>query len=337
MTALVALVVLILGCITPLVGQGSDASGHPVSEFRLSSSIFRHIEKVIEVAPGVLVVLDADRPFWIPERKLYTINVKANQVKELKLSLAQGASPILLIDIATSGSPNEFLVSDIGGHRLFRFDLNGKQMWSKWLQNPGIAPHGITMSGDLKSVNVGACKPVKYFVDDGCTLLHEYSLPDGNYIGGTIETDPIAVQNKLLALETYRLDSIERKGLLFADSAVRKLFVRDASGKKIRTFDIKSNILKPIPLQNPAAGVPNWSSQYTMMAVLSTKSGHTAVFRGPKPMEDLVFVVNPLTGKQIVTDRTVAGNVVGRSLDRKYLFICRREPGSLILSATVIQ
>jgi len=149
------------------------------------------------------------------------------------------------------GATGNIWVADVIG-RVTLFNQDGQVLGTRLIQNPKYNVFGLALDEARGAIYLTGCLPKQFYLDLGCNLVHQYSLPDMHYQRSFLDTDPEAVEKHLLSLEDYHID-IDTPGRIWAvDAPVLKLFRIDPATTRTQSFPLNSRVATAV-----AAIAPN--------------------------------------------------------------------------------
>lgn len=216
----------------------------------------------------------------------------------------------------------EVWVADVVG-RLSFFDMRGKLLGTKLIQNPGFQVDGLALDEGRGVFYLSGCLPKAVYLDSGCRLVHQYRLSDKTYVRSFLETDPEVLQKSLFGLQDSLL-SLDDQGRIYAvDKPVFKLSRIDPSTGKVQAFPIRSRQVKPVPaVKDPAAARAVYQHSFLIHRVLAVGPHVLVSIRRPGQGGFLLQVFTQ-AGQQVGMDLEVPGALVGKTPQGDLLFASR--------------
>lgn len=285
------------------------------------------VDQVVERA-GSLVVRDAD--YWQEEKQL--IEVYAPGGERLGVVGRFGRSPgqyfrLKDLEVASDGT---LWVADVIS-RVTLFDPAGELQRTLLIQRPGYQVHDLLLDERRGYFYLSGCLPTRTYLDLGCLLLHQYRLSDRRYVRSFVETDPEAIEKRLLPLQDVVLALDPRGRVFVADAPVFKVVrVEPQSGESVE-FRVRSQIARPAAALDPRAA-PEVSQQRFGEAYLIDRlavSGSCLVvsIRRPAGAGHLLTILDAESGEPLAVDRPSPGRLVGHRSGGGLLFVDRK-PGA---------
>lgn len=220
----------------------------------------------------------------------------------------------------------EVWVADIVG-RLSFFDLQGKILGTRLIQNPGFQVDGLALDEARGYFYLSGCLPKAVYLDGGCRLVHQFRLADKTYIRSFLETDPEVLEKGLFGLQDSLLSLDDQGRIYAADKPVFKLSRVDPSTGEVRVFPIRSRQVKPVPVvRDPAAARSVYRSSFLVHRVLASGPYVVVSIRRPAQKGFLLEVFTQ-AGEQVGTDLEVPGTLVGKTRQGDLLFAGRTQRG----------
>lgn len=224
------------------------------------------------------------------------------------------------------GRDGAIWAADIAG-RLSRFSQDGKLLNTRLIQKPAFRVYGLCLDEPRGVFYLTGCVAKAFYLDDGCRLVHQYSLHDGAYQRSWLQTDPEAIQKRLLALEDYHVDAEENGFLWAADGPIRKVFRIDPWSGSVQQVRFRSRIIPPVPALNPKQIddiMPIYENTFLIDRLLVC-GGFVVVSVSRRRSSTSVLQVFNTKGLQVGSDLRSPGRLVGRSRSGT-LFFARKVP-----------
>lgn len=206
--------------------------------------------------------------------------------------------------------------------KVIRYSLQGRPLSTTLIQNPGFEPQAIAFVPRRKAFYLAGCQPLHYYLDLGCSLLHEYSVAGRAFQRSFLPTAPVAVRDHLFPLENYFLAAGQNGDLFFADGPVFELDRLNPRTGSIKRFPIRSNRARPpeslLTGQQAAYYERKYSDSCLIQALFAAGRVVLVQLRVPAAHEDLLEAFLE-SGRQIATDLLSPGRLVGTD-EENFLF-----------------
>lgn len=274
------------------------------------------IDQVVPLPSGGFLVRDAD---LLNEhtQALEVYDASGRFVRKIGGFGPRPGSYQALKSIAVSGGT--IWVADLIG-RLSFFDLQGKLLGTKLIQQPGYQVEGIALDEARGRAYLSGCLPTHVYLDRGCKVVHQYDLKNTKYLRSFLDNDPQIQERNTLAFSDNSLD-VDPQGIVWTvDAPVLKLVRVDPRSAKTQAFPIRSNTAKPIAKVEAGSDINGiYDNSYLVERVL-VAGGHAVVsIRGPKGSSGLLAVFDA-HGRQVATDIKPPGKLVGKTREGRLLF-----------------
>jgi hypothetical protein len=227
-----------------------------------------------------------------------------------------------LKEIAFSYQHNVVWIVDMLG-RISRFSLSGKFLDSVLIQKPGFHPYGIALDEEQGRYYLTGCVALKFYLSDGCRMVHEYEIATDKYVRSLAENDPDAVKRQYFSIEDYQLTAAS-SGLYAIDAPMRK-FWKIVPNRGVEAFPILGKQLggdiPELDPRKPAAEIAR--GQYLFENVFA--DDHVVILSaGVKGGNKYLLEVFTANGKPIAQDVDAPGRLIGKSKHRTLWFGERR-------------
>jgi hypothetical protein len=281
------------------------------------------VDQVVPLPSGGFLVRDAD---LLNEhtQALEVYDASGRFIRKIGGFGPRPGSYQALKSIAVSGST--IWVADLIG-RLSFFDLQGKLLGTKLIQQPGYQVEGIVLDEARGHAYLSGCLPTHVYLDRGCKVVHQYSLQDKRYLRSFLDNDPQLQERNTIAFSDNSLD-VDPQGMIWVvDAPVFKLLRVDPRTAKTQGFPIRSTTARPIAKVEAGSNTQAiYESSYLLDRVL-VAGGHTVVsIRVPKGGSGLLEVFDA-NGRQVATDLKPPGKLVGKTRDGRLLFVSALKGG----------
>ncbi len=206
--------------------------------------------------------------------------------------------------------------------KVIRYSLQGRPLSTTLIQNPGFEPQAIALVPRRRVFYLAGCQPLHYYLDLGCSLLHEYSIAGRAFQRSFLPTAPVAVRDHLFPLENYFLAAGQNGDLFFADGPVFELDRLNPRTGSIRRFPIRSSRAQPPgPLltgQQAAYYERRYREACLIQALFAAGRVVLVQLRVPAEHEGCLEAFLG-SGRQIATDLLSPGRLVGTD-EENFLF-----------------
>jgi hypothetical protein len=314
----------------PVTGAGRVELRH-VRDLPLQKTEGR-VDQVVERA-GSLVVRDSD--YWQEEQQV--IEVYATDGERQGVIGRFGRSPgqyfrLKDLEVASDGT---LWVADVLS-RITTFDPAGKLQKTLLVQRPGYQVHDLVLDERRGYFYVGGCLPTQTYLDLGCLLLHQYRLRDRRYIRSFVETDPEALEKRLLALQDVVLALDSRGRVFVADAPIFKVIRLEPKSGESVVLPLTSRIVRPAPALDPRAAPEVARKRFSeafLIDRLAISGGCLVVsIRRPADTGHLLTVIDAESGESLLVDHPAPGRLVGERGGDGLLFVDRKPGESYRLS-----
>jgi len=223
-----------------------------------------------------------------------------------------------LKEIAFSYQHNVVWVVDMLG-RISRFNLSGKFLDSVLIQKPGFHPYGIALNEDQGRYYLTGCVALKFYLNDGCKMVHEYDSSTDKYLRSLAENDPDAVKREYFSVEDYQLTAAP-SGLYAVDAPMRK-FWKIVPNRGIEAFPVLGKQLGgDIPELDPRKPAAEIARGQYLFENIFADDRLVIISAGVKGGGKYLLEVLSANGKPIALDVNSPGRLIGKSRYRTLWF-----------------
>ncbi len=206
--------------------------------------------------------------------------------------------------------------------KVIRYSLQGRGLSTTLIQNPGFEPKAIALVPRRRVFYLAGCQPLHYYLDLGCSLLHEYSIAGRAFQRSFLPTASVAIRDHLFPLENYFLATGQNGDLYFADGPVFELAQLNPRTGSIKRFPIRSNRARPpeaiLTGQQAAYYERKYGDACLIQALFAAGRVVLVQLHVPAEHEDLLEAFLD-SGRQIATDLPSPGRLVGTD-EENFLF-----------------
>jgi hypothetical protein len=267
------------------------------------------VDQLVELPGGGFIVRDSETPdFKNQAVEIY----KTTGTLERKIGsygLAPGRYRALMDVVFSTRTNSIWLVDGMG--RLSLFDLNGNLLDSVMLQKPGFHPYSIAFDQRRGHYYVTGCVALHFYLDMGCTMIHEYDTNTKTFLGSFAENDRNAVANKYFALENYKLD-VTSSAIYAIDAPIRKLWIISPD-HKIESHPIVSKVIRDIPVIDPSKPGPEIGRGQWLFDKIIASQRAVVISASLKGEDKYLLEIYTPKGESIASDITPPGRLIGRS------------------------
>ena len=211
--------------------------------------------------------------------------------------------------------------------RLMRYGSSGQLLGTTLIQRPSYRVTSLALDEKHGAFYLAGCLPKEYYLNLGCTLVHQYTAKDSRYRRSFLETDKEAVEKNLLPFESYRLDVDDEGNIYAVDCPILKLFRIDPRSARIETLPIKSRVIRSVealPLgQRPEFYHDAHDKAFLADRVLVSGSAVAVSIRRPHPGGYVLEIFNR-QGHQVGVDVDSPGELVGKGAFGSLFFVSKK-------------
>ena len=302
--------------------QAAEVSLSPLKKIRIAKSSGT-VEQVAILSGGAILVRDSNlaKP---KEQALELYDSRGQLTRRIgKVGPEPGGYRYLKSVAATRD--HAVWVADLIG-RLSFFSLEGRLLGTKLIQKPGYQIDSIALDEPHGYFYVGGCLPIRYYLDDGCRLVHQYRTKDRAFVRSFLQTDKASIENRLFAFSNISVD-VDAAGRLWTiDAPVFKLLLVDPGSGKELSFPVESRIARPMPKIEQGADTEGlYENSFHLDRVLASGPYEAVSLR--RPQGGLFLAIFDAQGKQIAADLKPPGVLVGKTGEGRFLFASPVEGG----------
>lgn len=306
-----AWLVITLGYSTVLGQKQSESHFHLklVRKLELSKPS-GNVDQLIPLPDGGFLIRDStSTPLQSQAVEVY--GPAGNLVRKIGSFGQQVGQYYALKELAYSARQNTVWVVDMFG-RVSRFDLSGKFLDSTLIQKPGFHPYGIALNEEKGHYYLTGCVALRFYLDLGCKMVHEYEIATHKYIRSFAENDPEAVKRKYFGIEDYQV-SVGPSGLYAIDAPMRK-FWKMLPEEKVEVFQIPGKGLgAEIPAIDPKKSAAELAKgQYLFETIVAGRRA-VVISAGMKGSQKYLLEVFSPSGTPIALDVSAPGRLLGQS------------------------
>lgn len=317
---------LVLGCILLAPRQSRAAvqlipAGTPITLAKAKG----RVDEVILLRDGTYLVRDSD----YENAEAQGLELYDRSGRLVRRLAGYGRSPgsfYRLKDVAVTAGMTIWAADVIG--RISLFDLRGKLLGTKLIQNPGYQIDGLAIDERRGLFFLSGCLPTAEFLDRGCALVHQYRIRGKAYMRSFLATDPDVLRKNHVALQDVAI-ALDGRGRVFAaDAPVLKLNRVDPRSGATRTFPIRSRTLRPPPtLDKTSEAAFKAFESSDLIERIVVADGHAVVSVRRPAKQGFLLAAFTLDGVQAAVDLPSPGELVGRTAEGNLLFARRVGPG----------
>jgi len=280
------------------------------------------LDAVVEGKGTALLVRDYS---WSQDESKQTLEVYDGGTGRFLRSIGragrQPGSYVRLKDVWAANDGSIWIADLIG--RVLHFSDQGELLGTRLIENPGYRLAGIAIDENNGVLYLAGCRPLKTYLNHGCSLIHRYSFPEIAHQSSFLETDPLAIERRYLPLEDYDLDLDSSGNLWVIDRPIFKVFRVDPTSGQSTAFALTSSKL----VQSPAIPQPSTADEnefrrnesFLLDRVLVIEPWVAVSIRQPKGRGYLLALFD-LDGNEVVKDLRSPGRLVGKTKRGELLF-----------------
>lgn len=275
------------------------------------------VDQVVPLPTGGFLVRDADL-MKEATQALEVYDASGHFVRKIGGFGQRPGSYQALKQIAL-GADGTIWVADLIG-RLSLFDLAGKLLETKLIQAPGFQVEGIALDEPRGLLYLSGCVPIHTYVENGCKIIHQYSLKQRKYLKSLGDSDPKIGQLNLVGFSDNALDVDEAGRVWTVDAPILKLSRVDVATGKMAAFPIGTKSVKPFTKVAPGSDINAiFNNAFLLERVLAVNGAVVVSVRGPNGGLYLLETFDS-QGRQTGVDLKSPGKLVGKTRSGNLLF-----------------
>lgn len=313
-----SLSVLLCLLLLPAVG----AAAHLVQEDPRVIEVTGGVDQVLELPGHGYLVRDYN---WQQEKKqkLVLHDLAGEPVRTIG-SFGLGPERYVRLKDVAVADDGTIWIADLT--RLLRFSPDGELQGTRLVQKPGYRVKGILLDEERDRLFLAGCLPTDTYANRGCRLVHEYRLPDMEYVRSSITTAPESIARNYLPLSEYDMAVDGEGDLWFVDAPVHRLVRLDPDTGSTRSVPIRTEALHPpepvgefapedqVLAQEDASFLLDRLTVVDDLVVVSVKAPATS--RGSR----YLLQIFDRDGRHRVQDLEAPGRLVGTTEDGSLFF-----------------